>query len=89
VAWLLLGERTAMGKVTPLRGPSEPGSCVVGDHVYLYLSRAELVDVVQALHHSSGESALEHRLAELLRSMRTATSVRMAPRHADGVRLVR
>ena len=86
MAWLLLDEHTAMGKVTPLRGPSEPESCVVGDHVYLVLSRAELVEVVQALH-STGESSLNQRLAKVLRSMRTVTT-RIEPRCADGGRFV-
>ena len=61
-----------MGNVTPLRGPSASDSCVVGDHVYLRLSHAELVHVVDALH-ASGSSALEQRLAGILRSMPTAT----------------
>ncbi len=68
-----------MRNVTPLRGPSEPESCVVGDHVYLVLSHADLVDVVDALQ-CSGESALEQRLARLLRSMPTATDGKVRPR---------
>jgi hypothetical protein len=51
---------------------------VVGDHVYLVLSHAELVDVVHALR-SLGESVLEQRLARVLRSMPTATSGRIGP----------
>jgi hypothetical protein len=42
---------------------------VIGDHVYLKLGHAELVDVVDALH-LSGKVALEQRLLAILRTMR-------------------
>ena len=62
-----------MGNITALRRPSEPESCVIGDHVYLTLSRTQLVSVVDALH-CSGELALEQRLAGILQTMPTTTS---------------
>jgi hypothetical protein len=67
-----------MGKVTRLRGPSKLESCVVGDHVYLVFSHAELVDIVHALH-STGVSALEQRLAKVLLSMPSSTNGRSGP----------
>lgn len=41
---------------------------MVSDHAYLKLSHAELVEVVDALHHSGG-LALEQRLRGILRLM--------------------
>ena len=75
-----------MGNVTPLRGPSTAGSCVVGDHVYLLLTHAELVHVVDALH-TTGASALEQRLSNILRSMPTVTSGASKPRYRTGEHL--
>lgn len=54
-----------VGNVTTLRRPGKPESCVVGDHVYLVLNRAQLLSVVDALH-PAGDQALEQRLAEIL-----------------------
>jgi hypothetical protein len=53
---------------------------VVGDHVYLILSHAELVHVVDALH-AAGRSALEQRLSKILRSMPTTTHGGPKPRY--------
>ena len=64
-----------MGNVTSLRGTTDPQSCVVGDHVYLTLSHTELVNVVEALH-DKGASALEQRLARILRSMSKEANAR-------------
>jgi hypothetical protein len=60
-----------MGKITAVRRSGEPEFCVVGDHAYLALSGAELVQVVDALH-SAGGLALEQRLRGILRVMPNA-----------------
>jgi hypothetical protein len=57
-----------MGNITTLRRPAKPESCVVGEHVYLVLNRAELVTVVEALH-LAGDQALERRLAAILHQL--------------------
>jgi hypothetical protein len=57
-----------MGSITTLRRPGTPEACVVGDHVYLVLDRAELVSVVAALH-LAGDQAIEQRLAKILRQL--------------------
>lgn len=57
-----------MGNIQGLPSPGTSESCVVGDHVYLVLNRAELVNVVDALH-LAGDQLLEQRLAEILRQI--------------------
>jgi hypothetical protein len=69
----------AMGKITALHASDESEFCVIGDHVYLKLGHAELVDVVDALHRSR-KLALERRLLGILRTMPVA---RDSAGHAD------
>jgi len=77
---LLSGIRGIVSVTTPRR-PGKRDSCVVGNHVYLVLTRAELVSVVGALH-VAGDQALEQRLAEILHQLRP--SGRPEPRYAEG-----
>jgi hypothetical protein len=52
------------------RRASDSEACVIGDHVYLRLSRSELGRVIQALR-GAGELKLEGRLAGILNSVPT------------------
>jgi hypothetical protein len=67
-----------MGNIRALRRPGKPEACVVGDHVYMVLTRAELVNVVEALH-LAGEVALEQRLAEILHQLPPTARTQAVP----------
>ncbi|MBV9582972.1 MAG: hypothetical protein JO057_30680 [Chloroflexi bacterium] len=57
---------------------------MIGDHVYLRLSHAEVADVVDALHGAGVSTPLEQRFATILRSMPTATLGPRKPHRVGG-----
>lgn len=75
-----------MGHITSIRRPVGSDSCVVGDHVYLVLSQAELIGIINALH-SAGQRATERRLAKILLNMPGASNGTIKPRAAAYGRL--
>ena len=79
-----------MGNITALtyHPPGKSESCVIGDHVYLMLTHAELVDVVDALH-GADKLTLEQRLASVLRTMPGSNEVRPPALRDVGIRLLR
>ena len=68
-----------MGNITALKASGKPEACVVGDHVYMMLTRAELIHVVDALH-LAGFVALEQRLAEILHQLSATAGTEAVPR---------